>query len=131
METNKITATWAYAAYQELKRRRCKTSLALEQADRTELSTPDKERWIPSNKEVMFLLAADELSSVDCFGLHLAPKIDLRTTGLIAYVGLAARTLDDAIRNFIHYQRVHNLAIRGELIDDGARSYQARHLFEC
>ena len=72
----------------------------------------------------MFLQAAAELSDDDCFGLHLAPKIDQRTTGLIEYVGLAARTLDDAIHNFIHFRRVHDLAIRGELIDDGARSYQ-------
>ena len=95
--------------------------MALEQAGLTELSILDKERWIPFDKEVKFLEAAAELSGDDCFGLHLAPTIDLRTTGLIAYVGLAARTLDDAIRNFIHYQRVHNLAMRGELIDDGAR----------
>ena len=118
---NRIRATWAYAAYQELKRRRCEASLALEEAGLTELSVLDKERWIPFDKEVMFLEAAAEVSGDDCFGLHLAPTIDLRTTGLIAYVGLAARTLDDAIRNFIHYQRVHNLAMRGELIDDGAR----------
>ena len=60
--TNRIRATWAYAAYQELKRRRCKASLALEQAGLTELSVLDKERWIPFDKEVMLLEAAAEVS---------------------------------------------------------------------
>ncbi len=52
--TNKIRATWAHTAYQELKRRRCKATLALEQTGLTELSVLDKERWIPFDKEVMF-----------------------------------------------------------------------------
>jgi hypothetical protein len=45
-----------------LKRRRCKASLALEQAGLTELSVLDKERWIPFDKEVMLLEAAAEVS---------------------------------------------------------------------
>ena len=118
--TNKIGASWVYAAYQELKRRRCKAALAVGGAGLSELSVTDEERWIPFAKEVKFFEAAAELSGDDCFGRHLAPKIDLRTTGLDAYIGLAAKTLDDAIRNFLHYQRVHNLATRGELIEDGA-----------
>ena len=68
----------------------------------------------------MFFEAAAELSGDDCSGRHLAPKIDLRKPGIVAYIGLAAKTLDDAIRNFLHYQRVHNLATRGELIEDDA-----------
>ena len=119
--TNKIGASWVYAAYQELKRRRCKAALAVGGAGLSELSVTDEERWIPFAKEVKFFEAAAELSGDDCFGRHLAPKIDLRTTGLVAYIGLAAKTLDDAIRNFLHYQRVHNLATRGELIEGGAQ----------
>ena len=117
---NKIRAIWAHAAYQELKRRKLNASVALDQAGLSQLAIADRERWIPFDKEVLFFEAAAELSGDDCFGLHLAPTIELKTAGLIAYIGLAAKTLDDAIRNLIHYQHVHNVAMDGELIEDGS-----------
>lgn len=119
--TNKIRATWAHAAYQELRRRKLNPEPALKRAGLTQLSVVDRESWISFDKEVRFFEAAAEMSGDDCFGLHLPPKIDLRTAGLIAYIGLAAKSLDDSIRNLIHYQHVHNLAMSGELIEDGSR----------
>jgi hypothetical protein len=53
--------------------------------------------------------------------LHLASKVDVRKAGLLAYIGLSARTLEDAYLNFIQYLKVHNGAIRGELVEDGPR----------
>jgi len=118
---NKIKAVWAHHAFKELKRQKVDTYNALQRAELSQLSLMDPERWIPFDKEVMFFEAAAKLSGDDCFGLHLGTKIDPRSAGLIAYVGLAAKTLDDAFRNFIHYLEVHNAAMRGALKDDGPR----------
>ncbi|MGI9523611.1 MAG: AraC family transcriptional regulator, partial [Hyphomicrobiaceae bacterium] len=118
---NRTRAVWANAAYKELKRRRRNATRALEQAELNELAVMDVERWIPFDKEVRFFEAAAEVSGDDCFGVHLVSRIDVRTAGLLAYIGLAARTLDDAFRNFIHYLKVHNAAMRAELVDDGPR----------
>ena len=93
---NRTRAVWANAAYRDLKRRRRNAALALDMAELTELALMDKERWIPFDKEVKFFEAAAEASGDDCFGLHLASKIDVRKAGLLAYIGLSARTLEDA-----------------------------------
>ncbi len=116
---NKIRAVWAHHAFNELKRRKVDTYAALQRAELSQLSLMDPEQWIPFDKEVRFFEAAAKLSGDDCFGVHLGARIDPRTAGLIAYIGLAAKTLDDAFRNFTHYLKVHNAALRTAIIDDG------------
>ena len=65
-------------------------------------------------------IAARELDDV-CYGVHLAARVDIRDADLIAYLGLASRTLGDALANLARYVRVFTEAARLDLsTDDGA-----------
>ena len=65
-------------------------------------------------------IAARELAD-DCYGVHLAARVDFRDADLIAYLGLASRTLGDALANLARYIRVFSEAARLDLsTDDGA-----------
>ena len=65
-------------------------------------------------------IAARELAD-DCYGLHLAARVDVRDADVIAYLGLASRTLGDALANLARYVRVFTEAARLDLsTDDGA-----------
>lgn len=119
--TNKIENVLAHHAFNELRRRKLDTYAALQRADLSQLSVMDTERWIPFDKSIRFLEAAADIAGDDCFGVHLGTMIDPRTIGLIAYIGVAARTLDDAFRNTFHYLKIHNAAIRCSLKDDGSK----------
>ncbi len=70
--TNKIGASWVYAANQELKRWKFKAALGVGVAGLSKLSVTGEERWLPIAKEVKFLEAAADLPGVDCLGRHLA-----------------------------------------------------------
>jgi len=50
-------------------------------------------------------IAARELAD-DCYGLHLAATVDVRDADVLAYLGLASRTLGDALANLARYVRV-------------------------
>ena len=65
-------------------------------------------------------IAARELAD-DCYGLHLASKVDVRDVGVIAYIGVASRTFGDALANLARYVQVFNEALRFDLsTEDGA-----------
>ena len=67
-------------------------------------------------------IAARELGD-DCYGIHLAARVDVRDADVIAYLGLASKTLGDALANLARYGRVFTEAVQFDLsIDDGAAS---------
>ena len=49
-------------------------------------------------------IAARELGD-DCYGIHLAARVDVRDADVIAYLGLASKTLGDALANLARYGR--------------------------
>jgi len=74
--------------------------------------------WLAQAK--LMELAASELRD-DCYGLHLAARVDVRDADVIAYLGLTSRTLGDALANLARYVRVFTEAVQFELaIEDGA-----------
>jgi AraC-like DNA-binding protein len=69
-------------------------------------------------------IAARELAD-DCYGIHLAERVDVRDADVIAYLGLASRTLGDALANLARYGRVFTEAVRFEVVvADGAASLE-------
>ena len=67
-------------------------------------------------------IAARELAD-DCYGIHLAGRVDVRDADVLAYLGLASRTLGDALANLARYGRVFTEAVQFELaVVDGAAS---------
>ena len=64
-------------------------------------------------------IAAGELGD-DCYGIHLAAKVDVRDADALAYIGLASRTLGEALANLARYVRTFNEVVRIDLsTDDG------------
>ena len=64
-------------------------------------------------------IAARELAD-DCYGIHLASSIEIGDLGVLAYVGLASRTLGEALANLSRYVRVFNDALQIDLsTEDG------------
>jgi AraC-like DNA-binding protein len=59
-------------------------------------------------------IAARELAD-DCYGIHLAAKVDVRDTDVLAYVGLASHTLGDALANLARYVKIFNEVVEFDL----------------
>ena len=49
-------------------------------------------------------VAARELAD-NCYGLHLAARVDVRDADVLAYLGLASRKFGDALANLARYAR--------------------------
>jgi AraC-like DNA-binding protein len=64
-------------------------------------------------------IAARELGD-DCYGIHLAAKVDVRDADAIAYVGLASHTLGEALVNIARYVQIFNEVLQFDLsTEDG------------
>jgi len=64
-------------------------------------------------------IAARELAD-DRYGLHLAAKVDVRDADALAYVGLASRTLGEALANLARYVQTFNEVVQFDLTtEDG------------
>src|SRR5260370_22203060 len=62
-----------------------------------------EEGRIPWEKQAHLMeIVARELGD-DCYGLHLSAKVDVRDAGALGYLGLASRTLGDALSNLERY----------------------------
>jgi AraC-like DNA-binding protein len=65
-------------------------------------------------------IAAREFGD-DCYGLHLALRVDVRDADVLAYLGLASKTLGEALANLTRYTRVFTEAFQPEVsTEDGA-----------
>jgi AraC-like DNA-binding protein len=64
-------------------------------------------------------IAARELGD-DCYGIHLAAKVDFRDADALAYVGLASRSLGEALASLARYVQTFNEVLRFDLTtEDG------------
>ena len=71
--------------------------------------------WIPFRAHAKLLeIAARDLGD-DCFGLHFSATIDIRDLGLLGYLGIASRTVEDAMYNLARYLRVFSEAFQVDL----------------
>ena len=59
-------------------------------------------------------IAARELAD-ECYGLHLAARVDVHDADVLAYLGLASHSLGDAIANLARYSAVFTEAARLDL----------------
>lgn len=71
--------------------------------------------WIPFTAHAKFIeIAARDLRD-HCFGLHFGATIDIRDAGLLGYLGVASRTVADAMHNLSRYLRVFSEAYQVDL----------------
>ena len=71
--------------------------------------------WLAQSR--LMEIAALELGD-DCYGLHLSAKVDVRDADAIAYLGLASRTLGDALDNLARYVHVFSEAVQFDIAKD-------------
>lgn len=115
-----IRNVWAQYVFQDLLARGLKADDALAKAGLTKLALAS-DGWIPFIKHSALLDCAADQTGDDCYGARIATKVDIRDTGAVAYLGLASRTLEDALRNLERYSRVLSEAVQIRLnFDDHA-----------
>jgi len=103
----------------ELKRRGADVEAALAEThlDWRMLNNPSA--WIPFNAHAQLLEIAADATSDDCFGLHISETIDIRDVGLLGYLGIASRTVEEGLLNLARYLRVFSEAFQVELKMEG------------
>ena len=114
-----VRNVWARLVVQELKKHGVDVEAALTEAGLEHRQVIRAEGWVPyANHARLFEIAARELKD-DCFGLKFARTIDVRDVGVLAYLGVASQTLEDAIRNLARYTRVFSEAFEFDLKVEG------------
>ena len=114
-----VRNVWARLVVQELKKHGVDVEAALTEAGLEHRSLIRADGWVPyANHARLFEIAARELKD-DCFGLNFARTIDVRDVGVLAYLGVASQTLEDAIRNLARYTRVFSEAFEFDLKVEG------------
>lgn len=110
-----VRALWARMVVDRLKQTGADLEGALTEAG-LELRVLNKaDAWIAFTAHAKLLeIAARELDD-DCFGLHFSATIDIRDAGLLAYLGIASRTVEEAMHNLARYLRVFSEAYQIEL----------------
>lgn len=110
-----VRALWASMVVDKLKQTGADLEGALTEAG-LELRMLNKaDAWIPFAAHAKLLeIAARDLDD-DCFGLHFSTTIDIRDAGLLAYLGIASRTVEEAMHNLARYLRVFSEAYQIEL----------------
>ena len=114
-----VRNVWARLVVENLKECDVDVGTALREARLEQRSLVQVDGWIHyANHARLFEIAARELKD-DCFGLNFARTIDIRDVGVLAYLGVASQTLEDAIRNLARYTRVFSEAFEFDLKVEG------------
>jgi hypothetical protein len=101
-----VQSVWAKAIEHDLRQQGRNVERILEEAglaQRTINREGGRIPWLAQSS--LMEIAARELGD-DCYGLHLAAKVDVRDADVLAYLGLASHTLGDALANLARYVRV-------------------------
>jgi AraC-like DNA-binding protein len=115
-----VLSVWPRTIVADLRRHGRNVKSALDEAG-LDLRTVNRERGrIPWQSQAKLMdVAARELDD-DCYGIHLAAKVDLRDADALAFVGLASHTLSDALANIARYSQTFNEAARFDVsTEDG------------
>lgn len=110
-----VRALWARMVVHKLEQAGADLEGALTEAG-LELRMLNKtDAWVPFTAHAKLLeIAARDLGD-DCFGLHFSATIDIRDAGLLAYLGIASRTVEEAMQNLARYLRVFSEAYQVDL----------------
>jgi AraC-like DNA-binding protein len=115
-----VLAVWPRTILADLRRHGTNVDRVLDEAG-LDLRMVDREggriAWQAQAK--LMEIVAGELGD-DCYGIHLAAKVDVRDADALAYIGLASRTLGEALANLSRYVQTFNEVVRIDLsTDDG------------
>src|SRR6476660_420616 len=114
-----VQSVWAKAIEHDLRQQGRNVERVLEEAglaQRTINREGGRIPWLAQSS--LMEIAARELAD-DRYGLHLATRVDVRDADVLAYLGLASRTLGDALANLARYVRVFTEMAGLDLSDGG------------
>jgi AraC-like DNA-binding protein len=117
--TKAVRNIWARLVVQDLEKRGMDAPGGLRKAGLSALAIADEEGWIPFTKHSALLDYAADQTGDGCYGARFATKIDIRDGGALGYIGLASKSLEDALRNLERYSRVVTEAIQFRLTIEG------------
>ncbi|MGE3872156.1 MAG: AraC family transcriptional regulator [Parvibaculaceae bacterium] len=110
-----VRALWARSVVDKLGKAGVDIEGALAEAGLEPRMLDKSDAWIPFAAHAKLLEIAAQGLGDDCFGLHLSATIDIRDAGLLAYLGIASRTVEAAMHNLARYVRVVSEASQIEL----------------
>jgi hypothetical protein len=115
-----VLSVWPRTIIADLRRRGRNVDRVLDEAGLDLRRVNHEGARIPSQAQAKLMdIAAREFAD-DCYGIHLAAKVDVRDADALAYIGLASHTLGDALANVARYSQVFNEAGRFEIsAEDG------------
>jgi AraC-like DNA-binding protein len=105
-------AIWAHQLVAELADRGLSTAPLLKELGLSEADLSGENARIPFAKYAALFERAAQFTGENCFGLHFGQTRDIRTAGLIGYVGLTSPNLSDGLDNVCRYFRVYSDALR-------------------
>jgi len=115
-----VLSVWPRTIVADLRRHGRNFDRTLEEAG-LDLRTVNSEGGrIPWQAQAQLIdIAARELAD-DCYGIHLAAKVDVRDADALAYIGLASHTLGEALANLARYVKIFNQVVELDLAtEDG------------
>jgi len=115
----RVLAVWARAIAEDLRKHRKDTAALFAEAGIALRTINHDGARIPWKSQAHLLEIATRELGDSCYGLHLSAKVEIRDADALAYIGLASRTLGEALANFERYARVFNEGARIELSTDG------------
>jgi len=113
--TKAVRNFWARFVVNDLKARGIDAAAAVRKAGLEALALADEDGWIPFAKHAALLEVAANETGDDCYAARFATKVDVREAGALAYIGLASKSLEDALRNLERYSRVISEAVQVRL----------------
>jgi AraC-like DNA-binding protein len=118
-EAPTVLAVWARVVAEDLRQHR-KDAEGLFAKSGINLRTVNHDgARIPQKSQAHLLDSAARELGDDCYGLHLSSRAEIRDADALGYLGLASRTLGEALANLERYARVFNKGARIELSTDG------------
>jgi AraC-like DNA-binding protein len=117
--TKAVRNIWARLVVQDLEKRGIDAAGGLRKAGLNALALADEQGWIPFTKHSALLDCAADQTVDGCYGARFATKIDIRDGGALGYIGLASKSLEDALRNLERYSRVVTEAVQPRLTVEG------------
>lgn len=110
-----VRPVWARMVALELKRQGADVEHALAETRLEWRTLNNSNAWIPFSAHAKLLEIAADATGDDCFGLHISEKIDIRDAGLLGYLGIASKTVEEGLFNLARYLRVFSEGFQIEL----------------
>lgn len=111
-----ITNVWSRELVHDLERRGIDLRKLLAGARSSRKQVEHDNGWMPHQTHCKLFETAAQVTNDPLYGAKQGRQIDPRVAGVIAYVGISAHTLGEAVHNFAHYITLINKSEKVEVL---------------